>query len=98
MENILLTDNLRKLIIDEELKLKRLKTVETNGHRTSIKNKIRDNKILEAQKHFAAGRLVNIHIYSIYITFILHQIYTLKYILLLNFNLTLILFLMVTIL
>ncbi|XP_070168539.1 uncharacterized protein [Polyergus mexicanus] len=50
-------DNLRKLIIDEELKLKRLKTTETGGHRTSIKNKNRDNKILENQKNFAAGRL-----------------------------------------
>ncbi|XP_071653610.1 uncharacterized protein [Temnothorax longispinosus] len=50
-------DNLRKLIIDEELKLKRLKTTETNGHRTSIKNKNRDNKILEIQKYFAARRL-----------------------------------------
>ena len=50
-------DNLRKLIIDEELKLKRLKTTETSGHRTSIKNKNRDNKILEIQKYFAAGRL-----------------------------------------
>ncbi|XP_071652266.1 uncharacterized protein [Temnothorax longispinosus] len=50
-------DNLRKLIIDEELKLKRLKTTETNGHRTSIKNKNRDNKILDIQKYFAARRL-----------------------------------------
>jgi len=48
------------LIIDEELKLKRLKAIEKNGHRTSIKNKNRDNKILEIQKYFAAGRLVNI--------------------------------------
>lgn len=58
--NIFLTDNLRKLIIDEELKLKRLKTIETTGHRTSIRNKTRDNKILDIQKHFAAGRLVNL--------------------------------------
>lgn len=54
--NILLTDNLKKLIIDEEIKLKRLKTTETGGHRTSIKNKNRDNKILKMQTFFAAGR------------------------------------------
>lgn len=60
--NNLLIDNLRKLIIDEELKLKRLKTTETSGHRTSIKNENRDNKILEIQKYFAAGRLVSTHI------------------------------------
>lgn len=62
------TENLRKLIIDEELKLKRLKTSEIDGHRRSIKNKIRDNKILEIQKLFAAGRLVNIF-YTIYLCF-----------------------------
>lgn len=56
----LLADNLRILIIDEELKLKRLKITETGGHRTNIKNKNRDNKILKIQKYFAAGRLVNI--------------------------------------
>ncbi|XP_077264026.1 uncharacterized protein LOC143898430 isoform X1 [Temnothorax americanus] len=50
-------DNLRKLIIDEELKLKRLKSTEISGHYTSIKSKIRDNKILKLQKYFATGRL-----------------------------------------
>ncbi|XP_071575450.1 uncharacterized protein [Temnothorax nylanderi] len=49
-------DNLRKLIIDEELKLKRLKSTEISGHYTSIKSKIRDNKILKLQKYFATGR------------------------------------------
>ncbi|XP_071568435.1 uncharacterized protein [Temnothorax nylanderi] len=50
-------DNLRKLIVDEELKLKRLQTGEISGYRTSLKNKKRDSKILEAQRAFAAGRL-----------------------------------------
>lgn len=57
---IFFTDNLQKLIIDEELKLKRLKSTEISGHYTSIKSKIRDNKILKLQKYFATGRLVNI--------------------------------------
>lgn len=59
----MLTDNLQILITDEEIKLKRLKTVKTNGHRTNIKNRNRDNKILDIQKYLAAGRLV----YYIYI-------------------------------
>lgn len=58
------------MIIDEELKLKRLKTIETGGHRTSIKNKNRDNKILENQKNFAAGRLVNIYTLYYFIFFL----------------------------
>lgn len=58
------------MITDEELKLGRLKTIEIDGHRTNIKNKNRDNKILEMQKYFAAGRLVNIHIYCITLFFI----------------------------
>lgn len=57
------TDKLQKLIIDEEIKLKRLKITETSGHRTSTKNKNRDNKILEVQKSFAAGRLVYIYFF-----------------------------------
>jgi len=65
IKNSLLLDNLQKLIIDEELKLKRLKTIETSGYRT-IKNKNRDNKILEIQKYFAAGRLVNIYLVLFY--------------------------------
>jgi len=54
------------LIINEELKLKRLKTIETSGYRMNIKNKKRDNKILEIQKYFAAGRLVNIYLVLFY--------------------------------
>jgi len=54
------------LIIDEELKLKRLKTIETSEYRTNIKNKTRNNKILEIQKYFAAGRLVNIYLVLFY--------------------------------
>jgi len=54
------------LIIDEELKLKRLKTIETSGYHTNIKNKNRDNKILKIQRYFAAGRLVNMYLVLFY--------------------------------
>ncbi|XP_067208655.1 uncharacterized protein [Linepithema humile] len=50
-------DNLRILITDEEIKLKRLKTTETTKHYTTIKNRNRDNKILKMQNYFATGRL-----------------------------------------
>ncbi|XP_011696249.1 PREDICTED: uncharacterized protein LOC105454956 [Wasmannia auropunctata] len=50
-------DNLQKLIIDQELKLKRSKTIELSRHRTSTKSRKLDNKILQIQKQFAAGRL-----------------------------------------
>ncbi|XP_067217031.1 uncharacterized protein [Linepithema humile] len=50
-------DNLRILITDEEIKLKRLKTTETTGHYTTVKNRNRDNKILKMQNYFATGRL-----------------------------------------
>ncbi|XP_011867073.1 PREDICTED: uncharacterized protein LOC105561581 [Vollenhovia emeryi] len=52
-------DNLRKLIIDEELKLKRLQAGEISGNRSSIRNKRRDSKILEAQGAYASGRSDN---------------------------------------
>lgn len=60
----MLTDNLRILITDEEIKLKRLKTTETTGHYTTIKNRNRDNKILKMQNYFATGRLVYIKFYN----------------------------------
>ena len=56
--NTLLTDNLQKTIVDEEIKLKRLQAGENIGCRTNIKNKMRDHKILETQKNFANGRFV----------------------------------------
>lgn len=71
------------MIIDEELKFKRLKITETSGHRTSIKNKIRDKKILEIQKYFATGRLVNIFYYFI---FFANLFYVLIILIQLHFN------------
>jgi len=59
----MLTDNLRILITDEEIKLKRLKTIETTGHCT-VKNRNRDNKILERQKYFATGKLVYVKFFN----------------------------------
>nr|XP_012231364.1 PREDICTED: uncharacterized protein LOC105677363 [Linepithema humile] len=50
-------DNLQKIIVDEEIKLKRLQAGENIGYRT-IKNKRRDLKIREAQENFANGRFV----------------------------------------
>lgn len=47
------------MIIDEELKLKRLQTTEAGRRHASIKNRKRDYKILEAQRDFVIGRLVN---------------------------------------
>lgn len=55
--HVLLIDNLQKIIVDEEIKLKRLQAGENIGYRT-IKNKRRDLKILEAQENFANGRFV----------------------------------------
>lgn len=57
-KNIIFTDNLKKIIIDQEIKLRRLKTTEISGHRTNIKHKHRDNQILKIQSFFTAGRLV----------------------------------------
>ncbi|XP_077257727.1 uncharacterized protein LOC143894922 [Temnothorax americanus] len=50
-------DNLQKIIVDEEIKLKRLQAGENIGCRTNIKNKTRDHKILEAQRHFTNCRI-----------------------------------------
>lgn len=47
------------MIIDEEIKLKRLQTIEAGGHRASIKNRKRDYIIMQAQRDFTNGRLVN---------------------------------------
>lgn len=47
------------MIIDEEIKLKRLQTIKVGEWRASIKNRKRDYKILEAQADLTIGRLAN---------------------------------------
>lgn len=76
------------MIIDEELKLKRLQTTEADRRRASIKNRWRNRKILAAQKDFAIGRLVSKNLVFLSNTkyVLLHIIFYLLHIILTTYN------------